>query len=306
MLEENFADVTLNLQNTGGNSTTTVQLPEFFDGSAALEIDIDASVEPVQWRIEPDLQRANTQALMSWLDQRLKWIAPLMLSGEITMTGNTERELVDSVQGQTAFDGGSGHIDISGIREPLLALANLLNEGERISKWPELWEYQRLVGEWQIDGTRHQLDLALDNLTAGIDGTFDPLTDTLDMSMRVLFEENAEIEGFDVNPALLGFAIPLNCRGTLEAPACGVDANATKDLVAKVLVSEEGAKVRAEIDRKIEEELPEEYRDAARGFLDRLGVSLQPEQQQAEQTQQSEPAKKQKKKKKKKKKDQQS
>ncbi len=272
--EEVFRDVTLTLSNTGGVSTTEVRIPDFFEGSAGAVVAIDASSEPVRWRIVPDLARADSTSLMEFLNQRMKWIAPLAYSGEITMTGNTKEELIRSVRGKTTFDGGRGHIDIAKVKEPLLALATLLKEPDRIAAWPDLWSYERLIGDWAIDGTKHRLDLALDNLTAAVDGTYDPFTDALNMDVQFLFEDNPDLHSFDVNPVLVGLPIPLKCTGTLEAPTCGVTREATRNFVAAVLTTEQGAEARRKIDEVIDEQVPEEYRETARGLLDMLGESL--------------------------------
>jgi len=272
--EEDFSNVAVTVNNSDGTSTTDVRIPDFFGGSAGATLDIDASASPVKWRIEPDLARADSAAVMAWLDQRLKWIAPLAYSGEITMTGNTKEELVSSIKGKTTFDGGKGRIDIAQIKQPLLTLATLFRSPERIAAWPELWDYERLIGDWVIDGTKHEMAFALDNLTAAVDGTYDPLSDALDMSVEFLFEDNPDMHSFDVNPVLLGVAIPLHCGGTLESPSCGVTGEATRNLVAAALTSEEGSEVREKIDEVIDEKVPEEYRERARGLLDLLGESL--------------------------------
>lgn len=273
---ETFHDVTVELANTGGKSTTEVRIPDFFQGSAEALVAIDASSEPVRWRIKPDLARADSTEVMAWLNQRLKWIAPLAYSGEITMTGNTEEALVHSVKGKNTFDGGQGRIDISQIKQPLLRLATLFQDQDRIAAWPDLWNYQRLVGDWAIDGTHHQMDFALDNLTADATGDYDPLTDALDMDMQFVFKSDPDIPGFDVNPALIGVPIPLTCTGTLEAPKCGVTREGATRLVASVMQTEQGQELRDKLDKKIDEEVPEQYRDAARGLLDMLSGSKKP------------------------------
>lgn len=271
--DQTFRNVALTLNNKNGNSNTALTVPEFFGGSAGASIDIDASKAPIAWRIKPDLARADSQALMSWLDQRLKWIAPLAYSGEITMTGNTEEELVNSIKGKTTFDGGQGKIDISQIKAPLLNLATLLRDAERVQKWPDMWPYERFIGEWVVNGKNHAIDLGLDNLTAKINGDYDPLTDALDMKARVQFATLPNIKGFDVNPLLMDLPIPVNCRGTLAEPKCTIDSQASKEIIAKVMASEKGDDVRAELDRQIDEQVPEEYRETARGLLDMLGGS---------------------------------
>ena len=131
-----------------------------------------------------------------------------------------------------------------------------------------------LIGDWAINGTNHQLDLAFDNLTAAVNGDYDPLSDALDMDVEFLFEDNPDMHSFDVNPVLVGLPIPMKCTGTLEAPQCGVTQEATQNFIAAVLTSEQGSKAREKIDQVIEEEVPEEYRETARGLLDMLGESL--------------------------------
>ncbi|MCB1686106.1 MAG: AsmA family protein [Pseudomonadales bacterium] len=269
--DETFRNVAVTLKNTGGNSTTALNAPEFFGGSAGITIDINAARTPVAWKIVPDLQRADSQALMGWLDQRLKWIAPLAYSGAITMTGNTEAELVNSVSGKTTFDGGKGRIDISQMKQPVLNLARMLNDTQRVEQWPDMWPYERLIGEWVVNGKTHAIDLALDNLTAKLNGDYDPLTDALDMTARVQFSTLPDIRGFDVNPLLRDLPIPVNCRGTLEVPDCAIDPKASREIVASVLAGEKGDEARAEINRQIDEKVPEEYRETARGLLDLLG-----------------------------------
>ncbi len=281
--DQTFKNVRAELSNDAGNSTTTLTAPEFFGGTASAKVDIDAQRDPVAWRVEPSLTNVDSQALMRWLDKRLTWAAPLAYGGTITMTGNTTEELVSSMRGQTRFDGGKGKIDVTHIKRPLLALATLLKEDESIRKWPEIWEYERLLGDWTINGTSHELDLALDNLTAAINGDYDPLSDALDMQIDVLFEDNPGMHSFDVNPLLVGIPIPLRCRGTLEAPKCTVDQAAAQRIVASALTAPEGSELRGKIDEKIDEHVPEEYRETARGLLDAFGRALQNQDQRPQQ-----------------------
>ena len=265
---ERFQNVVLDLNNSGGNSNTRLEIPEFFGGSATAQVDINAQRDQVAWRISPDLKNVDSQALMTWLDQRLTWVAPLAYGGAVTMTGNTEAELMRSISGKTEFNGGKGSIDVTRIKQPLLALATLLREDEHIRKWPEIWEYERFIGEWSINGTNHALDLALDNLTAAVAGVYDPVTDALDMQMDIVFEDNPGMHSFDVNPLLVGLPLPLRCTGTLEEPKCAVDSAAAQRIVASALTSEKGSELRDKIEEKIDEQVPEEFRDAAKNLLD--------------------------------------
>jgi AsmA protein len=273
--DQRFEGVTAALANNGGAGDNVLRIPEFFGGSATLNLSLDASNEPVRWTLTPDLKNVDSQQLMAWLDQRLQWIAPLAYGGTLTFEGNTPDELIASLSGETSFDGGQGAISVTKIKQPLLALATLLRKPEQISAWPDVWDYERFVGNWRIDKQHHNLDFALDNLTVTADGDYDAIADRMDMLAELTFATLPEGRMFEVNPLMMDLPIPVRCRGALENPKCRVDDKAAQRLVATVLTSEEGSAMRDKLDQKIDEEVPEEYRETARGLLDMLGGALQ-------------------------------
>lgn len=278
--ERDFEHGVVTFVNKGGVAGTILEVPEFFGGEAKLRLVTDASQNPVRWQLSPTLTGVDSQQLIAWLDQQLQWIAPLAYGGSLEFTGNTQAELLASMRGSTTFDGGQGRISVSEIKAPLLRAATLLNEPERVAAWPELWDYQKLAGTWNVNGTQHVLDLALDNLKIAANGTYDLATDHLDMLAELQFATLAEGQMFDVNPLLMDLPIPVHCVGPVDAPKCSLPADAAKQLLSKVLTSDENSAMRAKLDETIEEKVPEEYRDAARGLLDLLGGALQqaPEQ----------------------------
>ena len=272
---QSFSNGNLALENTGAVATSTLTLPEFFGGQAVANVVINASRLPPRWQVTPQLTDVDSQLLMAWLDQRLQWMAALAYGGTIEFTGNTREELLASMSGNTTFDAGQGSISITKIKAPLLKIATLLKEPERVSAWPDLWDYQRLTGDWRIQGAQHALDFALDNLTVTAHGSYDVLDDQLDMLAELQFTTLAEGQMFDVNPLLMDLPIPVRCVGSADAPTCRLVGDAAQRIVATALTSDEDSALRAKIDEKIEEKVPEEYRDAARGLLDLLGGALE-------------------------------
>ena len=102
----------------------------------------------------------------------------------------------------------------------------------------------------------------------------------MDMLAELQFTTLADGQMFDVNPLLMDLPIPIRCVGAANEPSCGLVADAAQRIVAKVLTSDENSALRAKLDEKIEEEVPEQYRDAARGLLDLLGNALENKQEQ--------------------------
>jgi hypothetical protein len=272
--DQRFEAATLTLANSGAVGDNVLHIPEFFGGSASLTLGIDASAELVRWTLTPDLQGVDSQQLMSWLDQRLQWIAPLAFGGALAFEGNTSDDLMASLSGETSFDGGQGAISVTKIKQPLLALATLLQEPEQIASWPDMWDYERLIGNWRVDHQHHNLDLALDNLTVVADGAYNVAGDEMDMLAELTFKTLPTGRMFEVNPLLMDLPIPIRCQGSLENPKCRVDEKAAKRLVASALTSKEGSAMREKLDQKIDEQVPEEYRETARGLLDMLGGAL--------------------------------
>jgi hypothetical protein len=273
--ERRFEQVDVRFTNTAGQSVVELEAPQFFGGRALAEVAIDAAVEPVRWTITPTLTNVDSVELLAWLDQRLQWAAPLAYGGTLTLEGNTPAALVASLSGETRFDGGQGHINIAKIRTQLLTLAAMFNEGERVERWPEVWQYQRLVGDWRIDRQQHHIDLALDNLIVNGAGDYDPNTQEIDMLLELVFQNDPQWPVFQVHPMLYDLPIPIRCRGALADPTCRLDSGAAQRIVAQALAGGEDNALRASLEEKIDTQVPAQYRDAARSLLDLLGGSRQ-------------------------------
>ncbi len=269
--ERQFENLTVTADNQAGEAAVAISAPEFFDGRAVADVAVDARQTPLRWTVTPTLENVNSSDLIAWLDQDLEWAAPLAYGGTLTFDGNTEQQMLTSLSGETRFDGGQGSIDISRIRNELLPLARMFNEEERIRGWPDVWDYQRFVGTWRIDGQEHRLAAALDNLALTAVGDYDPMSDRLDMLAELEFTENPDWPVFDVDPLLYGLPIPVHCGGSLAEPECRLDQHAAQRIVMAELGRGDDSELRRKLEDKIEKDVPAEYRDAARSLLELLG-----------------------------------
>jgi uncharacterized protein involved in outer membrane biogenesis len=268
-----FDDVTITTEGSRGIAEAALNAPAFFGGTARADLTLDAATAPLHWTVEPTLDGVDSEAVLEWLGQDLHWAAPLAYGGRLTLSGNTPETLAASVRGRTRFDGGQGEIDISRVRADLIDLADRIDAGERIRRWPELWRYQRFVGDWRIDGARHQLDMDLDNLSVNGAGTYQPLTDDLDMRFELLFGQDPNLPVFDVDPLLYDLPIPLHCHGSLAEPRCRVDPDAAQQIVTRALRDGGDDGLRRKLEQRIDQDVPEEYRDAARSLLEAFSRS---------------------------------
>lgn len=273
-----FPNTHVETVNRGGRVDATVDVPSFFGGTAASKISIDARPDTPVWRVTPALSKVDSEALMTWLDQKLYWAALLLADGEFELRGNTEADLVRSITGKSRFDGGQGTMDISQLKRAVQTVAQLAGSSDKVNAWPERLDYKRLVGNWAVDGQQHVIDLALDNIALAMNGTYDPFNDTMDMKIDVTVRNDPEIKTFQVNSMLMDLAIPVRCTGPTTGPTCRPDEQGVKNLIARALSGQAGEKTTQRIDKAIEENVPEEHREAARSLLKGFGELLKQSQ----------------------------
>jgi uncharacterized protein involved in outer membrane biogenesis len=274
---ETFEQATLNVTNTAGRTNALLDVQDFLGGTLVTDIDIDASANPIAWTIVPDMKNVDSQRLLAWTDQRMQWVAPLAFNSTIRMSGNSEKELAQSIKATSEFDGGQGQLNIATIKQQLMRVALLLQQADEVSQWPDVWNYQEFTGRWNINGSAQDLKFAIDNMSVDANGKYDYLADSMDMLLNVTVHEPPEDSPFNVNPLLQGTPIPVRCKGSSTEPDCRLEEAAVKKLVARALTQGDESGLRRKLEQKIDEEVPEEYRDTARSLLDILGRALDKE-----------------------------
>ena len=272
---EPFTDVSANLSGQGSRAAIQLGFPRFLGGTADFRLNIDANNDPVLWTLKPDLTNVDSKRLLVWLGRPMQWLAPLAYGGTLRAEGSTEAALIATLSGETRLEGGQGSIDIAGVKQQILAVATLLQAGERIRRWPDVWEYQRLVGDWRIQRQHHLLDFKLDNLTVIAEGDYLPDPEEVDFAAELTFSNDPAFPVFDVDPLLFGLPIPVRCQGSVGNPTCRVDQQAAQRVVASALQNDEPTGLRGKLERKIEDEVPPEYQEAARSLLDIFSRSMQ-------------------------------
>jgi uncharacterized protein involved in outer membrane biogenesis len=264
-----FDDATIHSTGVDGRIEATINLPKFFGGNATTQMTIDATANPLKWKLAPKLEQVDSKALLALLDQDYDWVASFLAAGELDMRGNSERELIGSLTGHLSFDGGEGTIGIQAIKNASLAIAHVIGGTDRVDAWPDRLAYKHFAGGWDAHGKDHAFDVVLDNLSIKGDGQVDALADTMDLRVTVTAEAASPHPSFDVGKTLTGLPLPMRCTGSIARPQCGADADATKRLIARALTGSD-PELTKRIDRAVDEQVPEEYRDTARSLLDLL------------------------------------
>lgn len=272
---QTFERSNVSLTNVAGQTNVLLDVKDFLGGTLVADVDVDAAASPVAWTVVPDLQNVDSQRLLEWTEQNLQWIAPVAFNSTIRMYGNSTAELANSVQATSEFDGGQGQLNIATLKQQLMRIALLVRQTEELEQWPDVWDYQEFTGRWNINGPVHDMKFAIDNMSVDANGEYDYLGDAMDMLLNVTVHEPPEDSPFNVNPLLQGTPIPVRCTGPSTEPKCRLEEDAVQQLVARALTQGDDSGLRRKLEEKIDEEVPEEYRDAARGLLDLLGRALE-------------------------------
>ena len=271
---ETFHDAALKVTNIAGAHLSYLEIRDFLGGSLIGELDIDLNAAPISWTIIPELDNVDSKRLLDWTERSFDWVANFAVVGEVRFTGNTVEAAATSVKAQHDFDGGQGSLDVSMLKQQLTTFAALADRADSIQRWPAQWQYQTFKGEWQIDGRKQVFQAVLDNLAIEAEGEVDWLSDSVDMLANVTFGPPLPDSPYRVNPLLEGTPLPIRCQGPRAEIRCRMDADATQKLIANALRRDSDTGLRKKLEDKIDEKVPEEYRDAARNLLDILGRAL--------------------------------
>lgn len=271
---QKFTNGAFKLTNLADTLSLSFELPDFFNGQAAAEVSVDLAARPISWAITPHIDRVDSKRLLDWADQSIHWVAPVALKGQIQMVGNSQTEWVESLQSNLVFDGGTGEIDITELKQQLAKLSVLTGNADAFAQWPETWVYDTFTGTLLTQGRQQTLSGQLDNLTLEGQGTYDYAADRIDMMADVMFKKAPQGSPYVINPMLQDTPLPVRCRGKTASLSCKLDGDATQALIANALKRDSDTGLRRKLEDKIDEKVPEQYREAARGLLDIIGRAL--------------------------------
>lgn len=273
--EQTFTDIETKITNLRHSLNLYIQAPDFFSGSMITEVDITLWPTPVRWHVLPELTNVDSKQLLDWRNRSIDWRALFATNSDMTFTGNSLDELYKTVSADSQLDGQPGQIDITGLKKQLANIALLTRQGESVADWPDIWNYQNMTGSLITRGENQVFDFVLDHLHINGEGKINYLTETVDMLAHVTIGAAPEGSPYRVNPILEDTPLPFRCRGPSADVKCKLDEDATKSMIARALSGGDDTGLRRKLEQKIDEEVPEEYREAAKGLLDILGRALE-------------------------------
>jgi len=184
----------------------------------------------------------------------------LTLNSDLTATGNSQKALVDTLNGNASFTINDGVLVNANLEQQLCQAIATLNRkqlsGEQRGKDTP---FQELRGSLVVrNGVASNPDLKarIPGLTVNGHGDLDLRVLGMDYNVGVIVEGDQRAmpdPACQVNERFTGVEVPLRCRGPLElgAKACRLD----QDGLGKVAAKLAGNRLKDKIDEKLEEKL---------------------------------------------------
>ncbi|MDH0304803.1 AsmA family protein [Pseudomonas sp. GD04091] len=202
----------------------------------------------------------------------------LTLNSDLTATGNSQKALVDTLNGNASFTISDGVLVNANLEQQLCQAIATLNR-KQLSGEPRGKDtpFQELRGSLVLrNGVASNPDLKarIPGLTVNGHGDLDLRVLGMDYNVGVIVEGDQRAmpdPACQVNERYVGVEVPLRCRGPLElgAKACRLD----QDGLGKVAAKLAGNRLKDKIDEKLEEKLGDkvspELKDALKGLFKR-------------------------------------
>ncbi|PYC46182.1 AsmA family protein [Pseudomonas soli] len=202
----------------------------------------------------------------------------LTLNSDLTATGNSQKALVDTLNGNASFTINDGVLVNANLEQQLCQAIATLNR-KQLSGEPRGKDtpFQELGGSLVMrNGVASNPDLKvrIPGLTVNGHGDLDLRVLGMDYNVGVVVEGDQRAmpdPACQVNERYVGVEVPLRCRGPLElgAKACRLD----QDGLGKVAAKLAGNRLKDKIDEKLEEKLGDkvspELKDALKGLFKR-------------------------------------
>ncbi|AXM97596.1 AsmA family protein [Pseudomonas plecoglossicida] len=198
----------------------------------------------------------------------------LTLTGDLTATGNSQKALVDTLNGSANFTINDGVLVNANLEQQLCQAIATLNR-KSLSGEPRGKDtpFEELRGSLVVrNGVASNPDLKarIPGLTVNGHGDLDLRVLGMDYNVGVIVEGDQRAmpdPACQVNERYVGVEVPLRCRGPLElgAKACRLD----QDGLGKVAAKLAGSRLQDKIDEKLGDKVSPELKETLKGLFKR-------------------------------------
>ncbi len=264
----------------GGLLTLQTLRGELYNGSFEAKGTVDVRPAVPQLGVNTNIQRVPVE---HFIKTEGKEQAPpvkglLTLTSDLTATGNSQKALVDTLNGSANFTINDGVLVNANLEQQLCQAIATLNR-KTLSGEPRGKDtpFQELRGSLVVrNGVANNPDLKarIPGLTVNGNGDLDLRVLGMDYNVGVIVEGDQRAmpdPACQVNERYVGVEVPLRCRGPLElgAKACRLDQNGLGKVAAKLAGNRLKDKIDEKLDEKLGDKVSPEVKDALKGLFKR-------------------------------------
>ncbi|NWA28759.1 AsmA family protein [Pseudomonas gingeri] len=258
----------------GGVLTLSDLRGDLYSGSFSAKGTLDVRADAPRLSLQTRLNRVPVERVLQAQGQKPPVKGALSLNSDFSATGNSQKALVDSLNGSASFVLADGLLLNANLEQQLCTGIATLNR-KTLSSEPRGKDtpFQDLKGNLNLhNGVANNPDLKVRIPGLSVNGSGDIDLRVLGMDYRVgIIVEGDKSDMPDpacqVSERFAGIEWPLRCRGPLElgAKACRID----KDGLGQVAARLAGNKLSDKIDEKLGDKVSPELKDALKGLFKR-------------------------------------
>ncbi|HEK1692122.1 TPA: AsmA family protein [Pseudomonas putida] len=275
-----ISDAQLQANGQGGLVTLQTLRGGLYNGSFEAKGTVDVRPAVPQIGINTKINRVPVEHFIKAED---KDQAPpvkglLTLTSDLTATGNSQKALVDTLNGNANFTINDGVLVNANLEQQLCQAIATLNR-KTLSGEPRGKDtpFEELRGSLVVrNGVASNPDLKarIPGLTVNGHGDLDLRVLGMDYNVGVIVEGDQRAmpdPACQVNERYVGVELPLRCRGPLElgAKACRLDQDGLGKVAAKLAGNRLKDKIDEKLDEKLGDKVSPELKDALKGLFKR-------------------------------------
>ena len=243
-----------------------------FEGSVAGNIRVDGRNEEAMLSTQLVISQLNLANLAPSVSRLNSVTGNLDVEVDLTATGQTTNEMMDSLNGSTAFEITENSVDIGVIKQVFTAISALSPSGGAIEQWPDVIRFAELSGFILLNSglsENQQLSLRMDNFDISGTGGIDLQQKDFDYDLQFSVLGEPYLQTIQIDELYHAVSWPIECAAAFEDEVnqyCRPDFTQVRQIFTQLGTNA----VIERLDEVISGQLPPEVSDGVRGLLRNL------------------------------------
>ena len=243
-----------------------------FEGSVAGNIRVDGRNEEAMLSTQLAISQLNLANLAPSVSRLNSVTGNLDVEVDLTATGQTTNEMMDSLNGSTAFEITENSVDIGEIQQVFTAISALSPSGGAIEQWPDVIRFAELSGFILLNSglsENQQLSLRMDNFDISGTGGIDLQQKDFDYDLQFSVLGEPYLQTIQIDELYHAVSWPIECAAAFEDEVnqyCRPDFTQVRQIFTQLGTNA----VIERLDEVISDQLPPEVSDGVRGLLRNL------------------------------------